>query len=217
MKIREKTEAHECKEALFYDINMSEESDTEMKFCLAKKQKGELICNMSINRKWAMALLVMLFSFSSLFWAEAEDGKESMGTAPYREGDGRHIMFNADELEWSDIASMPEPAEISVIEGKLDETEPFTFRLWMPDGFIVAPHIHPEYERVTVIKGTFHFAHGSEFDRTQTKALQEGAIAIMPPGHAMFGYTEGETIIQLHGTGPWAIEYINPEDDPRSQ
>jgi hypothetical protein len=31
----------------------------------------------------------------------------------------------------------------------------------------------------------------------------------------MFGYTEEETIIQLHGTGPWGIEYIDPADDPR--
>lgn len=22
-------------------------------------------------------------------------------------------------------------------------------------------------------------------------------------------------VIQLHGNGPWGIEYLNPEDDPR--
>jgi hypothetical protein len=63
--------------------------------------------------------------------------------------------------------------------------------------------------------GTFHFAHGEEFDREQTTALPEGSLAIMSPGDPMFGYTEEETVIQLHGTGPWGIEYINPEDDPR--
>jgi hypothetical protein len=44
-----------------------------------------------------------------------------------------------------------------------------------------------------------------------------GSVAIMPAGHPMFGYAEGETIIQLHGTGPWGIEYVNPEDDPRNR
>jgi hypothetical protein len=24
----------------------------------------------------------------------------------------------------------------------------------------------------------------------------------------MFGYTDEETVVQLHGTGPWDIEYI---------
>jgi len=36
------------------------------------------------------------------------------------------------------------------------------------------------------------------------------------PGEPMYGFTEdAETIIQLHGTGPWGIEYVHPEDDPR--
>ena len=26
----------------------------------------------------------------------------------------------------------------------------------------------------------------------------------------------GETVIQLHGFGPWKIEYLNPADDPRN-
>ncbi len=138
-----------------------------------------------------------------------------MGTLPYR-GDGKHIMINEEDLEWSDIASMAPPAKITVIEGDLSEEEPFTFRLRLPAGYIVAPHIHPAYERVTVLKGTFHFAHGREFDRDKTMALRRGGVAIMPPGDPMFGYTEEETIIQLHGTGPWGIVYINPEDDPRN-
>lgn len=40
-------------------------------------------------------------------------------------------------------------------------------------------------------------------------------IPISRWGAPMFGYTEEETVIQMHGTGPWGIEYINPEDDPR--
>jgi hypothetical protein len=30
-----------------------------------------------------------------------------------------------------------------------------------------------------------------------------------------FGFVKGETVLQLHGTGPWAIDYVNPADDPR--
>ncbi len=144
------------------------------------------------------------------------DMHEEMGPIPYR-GEGKHVMINAGELEWTDIASMAPPAQIAIIEGDLSKEEPFTFRLKLPAGYIVAPHIHPAYERVTVLQGTFHFAHGKEFDRDKTMALDVGGVAIMPPGAPMFGYTEEETIIQLHGTGPWGIEYINPEDDPRKQ
>jgi quercetin dioxygenase-like cupin family protein len=129
-------------------------------------------------------------------------------------GDG-HMMITPDQLQWGPVASMGDGAEIAVIEGDLAEQEPFTFRLRLQDGYRILPHVHPAYERVTVLQGTVHFAHGREFDKEATHVLPVGSVAIMPPGDPMFGYAEGETIIQLHGTGPWGIEYINPEDDPR--
>ena len=130
-------------------------------------------------------------------------------------GDG-HMMVTADQLVWGPVASMGEGAEIAFIEGDIAEQEPFTFRLRMRDGYQIRPHVHPAYERLTVLKGTLHFAHGETYDADKTKALTVGSVAIMPPGDAMFGYAEGETVIQLHGTGPWGINYIDPADDPRN-
>ena len=130
-------------------------------------------------------------------------------------GDG-HMMVTPDQLVWGPVASMGEGAEIAFIEGDIAEQEPFTFRLRMRDGYQIRPHVHPAYERLTVLKGTLHFAHGETYDADKTKALTVGSVAIMPPGDAMFGYAEGETVIQLHGTGPWGINYIDPADDPRN-
>lgn len=127
-----------------------------------------------------------------------------------------HIMIQPDELEWGPVGSMGEGAEIAFIEGDISQQEPFTFRLRLEDGYRILPHVHPEYERVTVLSGTLHFAHGETFDKDATQTLETGSVAIMPPGDPMFGYAEGETIIQLHGTGPWGIEYLNAEDDPRN-
>ena len=121
-----------------------------------------------------------------------------------------------EELQWSDIASMAAPAQIAVIEGDLAQQEPFTFRLKLPAGYEIHPHTHPAFERVTVISGTLHFAEGARFDRDATTALPQGGVAIMPPGTPMYGYVDEDTVIQVHGVGPWGIEYVNPEDDPRS-
>ena len=30
-----------------------------------------------------------------------------------------------------------------------------------------------------------------------------------------FVWTKGETVVQLHGIGPWTITYVNSSDDPR--
>ncbi|MFO8046375.1 MAG: cupin domain-containing protein [Halomonas sp.] len=133
--------------------------------------------------------------------------------SPYL-GDG-HLLGTPDELSWGPVGSMGEGAEIAVIEGNLAEEAPFTFRLRLADGYEIRPHVHPAYERVTVLSGTLHFAHGETFDPTATMRLPVGGYAIMSPGDAMFGYAEGETVIQLHGTGPWGIEYLDRADDPR--
>jgi hypothetical protein len=136
-----------------------------------------------------------------------------MADIPYH-GEG-YTMLNESELEWGDVASMAPGDQMAIIEGDLSREAPFTFRLRLPADYSLPPHTHPAYERVTVLSGILHFAHGEEFDRTKTQALEAGGVAIMPPGAPMFGYTEEETIIQLHGTGPWGIKYVNPEDDPR--
>jgi len=140
-------------------------------------------------------------------------GAASAAELPYH-GEGP-IMVDPEDLEWSDIASMAPGAEIAIIEGDLSQEAPFTFRLRLPADYRIDPHIHPAYERVTVLSGTLHFAHGEEFDEGATTALPAGGVAIMPPGVPMFGYTEEETVIQLHGQGPWGIEYLDPANDPR--
>ena len=139
---------------------------------------------------------------------------QAVGAERYR-GDG-HMMITPEQLSWGPVASMGEGAEIAFIEGDISVEEPFTFRLRLRDGYRILPHVHPAYERVTVLKGTLHFAQGERFVAEATQRLPVGSVAIMPPGDPMFGYAEGETIIQLHGTGPWGIRYINPQDDPRN-
>ena len=39
----------------------------------------------------------------------------------------------------------------------------------------------------------------------------------MPAGMRHFVRTQGDTVVQLHGVGPWAITYVNPADDPRTR
>ncbi|KIH76058.1 hypothetical protein SAMN05660860_02618 [Geoalkalibacter ferrihydriticus] len=159
-------------------------------------------------------MLKRIFIIATLVLLAASGGvAEDRVQVPYH-GEG-HVLLNASDLAWGDIASMAPGAKITIIEGDLSQEAPFTFRLKLPADYRLAPHVHPAYERVTVLSGTLHFAHGETFDRTRTLALKPGGVAIMPPGAPMFGYTEEETIIQLHGTGPWGIKYLNPEDDPR--
>ena len=99
-------------------------------------------------------------------------------------GEG-HIMGTPAQLTWADAPAVAPGAKIAVIEGPLNKAVPFTFRLLLPANARIAPHSHPAYERVTVLSGTFHFAHGETFDPGKTQPLGPGSFAVMPPGAPM--------------------------------
>jgi hypothetical protein len=127
-----------------------------------------------------------------------------------------HIMINPGEMEWKDgPASFEEGSQYSLIEGNWTQEGPFTARIKMPAGFRISPHWHPAIEHVTVIKGSFHMGTGENFDKEKAKKLTVGGFAVMPIEYVHYAFTTEETIIQLHGIGPWGINYVNEEDDPR--
>jgi quercetin dioxygenase-like cupin family protein len=89
-------------------------------------------------------------------------------------------------------------------------------RFQFPAGYHVPPHTHPKRERVTVISGTLYLATGETLDRASAKALPAGSFGYWPAGMKHTAWSDGETVIQLHGIGPWQINYLNPADDPRN-
>ena len=129
-----------------------------------------------------------------------------------------HSLLKSADIKWTDgPPSMPPGAQIAVIEGDLKKAEPITFRLKLPANYKIAPHTHPAIEHVTVVSGTFYMGAGDQLDREKAVALSPGSFAAFQPGHSMFAWTEKETVIQVHGVGPWGIAYINPVDDPRKK
>ena len=130
---------------------------------------------------------------------------------------GHHTMVDPAKLNWAAVPSLPPGAQLAVLEGAMNEAGPFTVRLKFPADYRIPPHWHPAVERVTVLSGTFHMGMGEKFDNNTAHALTQGAVGIMPAKTPHYAWTTGETIVQLHGTGPWGITYLNPADDPRAK
>jgi hypothetical protein len=128
-----------------------------------------------------------------------------------------HISVLPSDLKWSDAPSVAPGAQIVVLEGDLKTAVPFTFRLKLPANSKIGVHTHPVVERVTVISGTFHLGIGDKFDPDKARAYTPGGITIMPIGMPMYVFTQEETVVQIHGTGPWGINFLNPADDPRKK
>jgi len=127
-----------------------------------------------------------------------------------------HLMVKPDQAQWGPVGSMPPGATAAVLEGDPSKAEDFTMRIRFPADYVIPVHTHPAVERVTVLEGTLYFAVGDTFDRAAAQPFGPGALAVMDVGVPMYGFTEGEpVVIQLNGRGPWGIDYVNPEDDPR--
>lgn len=132
-------------------------------------------------------------------------------------GDHPNIHRTAD-IVWKDgPPSLPAGAKLAVLEGDPAKEGAFTMRLKLPDGFKIMPHTHPKVEHVTVISGTFNLGMGDTFDPATGREMPAGTFGHWPPGMKHFAWAKGETVVQLHGIGPWVINYVNPNDDPRNQ
>jgi len=119
-------------------------------------------------------------------------------------------------IKWGPApAELPKGGQLAVLSGDPGAKGPYVIRAKLPSGYQVPAHSHPTTESVTVISGTFNIGMGDKFDEKETKVMAAGAYGHWPAGMKHFVWAKGETVIQLHGTGPWSLTYVNPEDDPR--
>ena len=126
-------------------------------------------------------------------------------------------LYPPTAIEWkAGPAALPPGAKMAVLEGDPTKEGPFVVRFQFPEGYHVPAHTHPKTERVTVIAGALYLATGEALDRNSAKKLPAGSFGYWPAGMEHTAWSEGETVIQLHGIGPWQINYVNPADDPRN-
>jgi len=85
----------------------------------------------------------------------------------------------------------------------------YTLRLKFPAGYRFPAHFHPKAENLTVISGTFLLAMGKDESAAQTK-YAPGDYLFIPPTMPHSGGADVETVIQLHGVGPFEIILANP-------
>ena len=155
-------------------------------------------------RTLVVAALVSVVSVASVS-AEAEMAREHPD------------IHRAADIAWKDgPPSLPKGAKFAVLEGDPTKEGAFTMRLKLPDGYKIMPHTHPKVEHVTVISGTFNLGMGDTFDRASGREMPAGTFGHWPAGMKHFAWANKETVVQLHGIGPWTIDYVNPADDPRN-
>lgn len=128
-----------------------------------------------------------------------------------------HQIKLADQLEWSPAPPvLPPGAEVTVLEGELDDEGLTLWRIKLPTGYRIAPHRHSVVERVTVLSGAVSLGLGERFDDTNMTRLGPGDHFRVEPQHAHYVQIEEAAVVQLTTLGKWDLIYVNPADDPRA-
>jgi quercetin dioxygenase-like cupin family protein len=120
------------------------------------------------------------------------------------------------KLTWGPVPPMlPAGAKMAVVSGDPTKAGPFTLDLAFPNGYRIPPHFHPSTEDVTVKSGTLLFGMGDKQDVKAMKPMKTGEHASIAPNMHHFVKAKGRTVVEVSSTGPFAITYVNPSEDPQ--
>lgn len=125
-------------------------------------------------------------------------------------------VHNPDKLKWGDgPAGLPKGVRLAVLAGDPGQAGPFVIRLKMPPGYKVPPHWHSKDENVTLISGMLALGMGDKADEKAAQVLRPGGFHSIAAGVHHFAMSRSGAVVQIHGEGPFDIQFVNPADDPR--
>ena len=112
-------------------------------------------------------------------------------------------------------ADLPKGSQIAVLAGDPGQPGPFVLRVKFPPNTLVAPHRHASAENLTVLSGDFYHGMGETVDKASGQQMKPGGFVYLPAETPHYVWTaETESVVQVTGTGPFGLIYVNPMDNP---
>jgi quercetin dioxygenase-like cupin family protein len=121
-------------------------------------------------------------------------------------------------LAWAEVTATRGWApgtKVARVHGDPSAEGDYTLRLSFPDGYVIPPHWHPKAEQVTVLNGNFVLGMGTTPQRSTAQTYQPGDFLYVPGKMAHYAWTQGETVIQVHGMGPFKTYTVG--EDTRAE
>jgi anti-sigma factor ChrR (cupin superfamily) len=155
-----------------------------------------------MKKNRAVCLCVLLASATE--FGTRVYGQENAETA------APHKIVRFEDLKWTPIIK---GCELAPVSGDANANgAPFVIRLRCVDGAKVPPHWHPTDENLTVLKGTFLIGMGETFDETKLQTMNVGNFLSMPKEMRHFAMSKGDSVVQVHGVGPFKVNWVHPAD-----
>jgi hypothetical protein len=128
-----------------------------------------------------------------------------------------HVVLAPEDIKFGPAPPVfPAGMTVALLSGDPAKPGPFTVRSKMPAGYRIPPHWHPVAEYLTIVSGRIAFGMGDKFDAPTMKTLSAGGYAVMPPGMRHYLEARTDSVLEVHGVGPFVITYVNAADDPRT-
>ena len=119
------------------------------------------------------------------------------------------------KLKWGPApAVFPKGAKMAVVSGDPSKPGPYVVQLEMPNLYQIAPHFHPAVENVLVKSGLLGYGMGDTLRKSQMKALKPGEKTSIATTMHHYVMARSATVVEVSGTGPFQLTYVNPKDDP---
>jgi quercetin dioxygenase-like cupin family protein len=149
-------------------------------------------------------LLVCVVLLGVVVWGVRAHGQEKA------DGAAAHKIVRYADLKWTPIIKGCDLAAVSG-DPNADST-PFVIRIRCADGSKIPAHWHPTDENVTVLRGVFLVGMGDAFDETKLQTMNVGNFVAMPKEVRHYAMSKGDTIVQVHGVGPFKVNWVNPAE-----
>lgn len=125
------------------------------------------------------------------------------------------LTLTPEQMNWEPNPRVPGLGVAKII-GRGKEPGPDVYRIKFPKGRVVQAHSHPDDRLYTVISGTWYIGWGTTYDESKLTALPAGSFYTEPAGAPYFVVTpDGEKIVQLTGTGPTSVSYVDSGVAPK--
>ena len=109
------------------------------------------------------------------------------------------------------LNKIPSEQWVEVLSGDPSKPgAPYALRIHNDANYVVPPHTHPEDEHIIVVQGSWALGMGTRFDKAKLDPMELGAYGLVPKQMAHFAWSKTETIIHVHGIGPFTISPIEP-------
>jgi hypothetical protein len=125
------------------------------------------------------------------------------------------LLVRAKSIQWSPApATLPAGAKIALLQGNPKEAGRYVIRVQLPANYKIPFHWVSNDMDVTVVSGALYIATTQSFDKRKAFAIKPGDFYHLPARASQLVFTKNETVLEIHGDGPYTLAYTNPADDP---